>query len=241
MTPDEPGREEAANGAGGGRVPPLNDNEPAYRRLAREWLDGRVREYRREHPDEPHYLKAFRAGAPQPPEPDLNGRRLVSRRDIAIGLYELQDGQAYLESTLLDPYHLIRLEIAVDPRERRITWARGELLKAPFPVCPGAGERAQDLVGLTIGRGVMRELARRVGGGAGCVHLRELASETINFAATALVGYEHGLGLLSHAFNELPPERKHELSCAILAGSCRAFPETGAAPPGLGPSPGDPS
>lgn len=218
------------------------EGQPEYRKLAQDWLQKRVEGYRRENPGAPHYLKAFRQDT-QPvaterlSPPNLNGRRMVSRRDIAIGLYELEGGQAYLESSLLDPYHLIRLEIQVDPGQRQIVWARSELHKAPYPICAGAARRAEELVGLRIGRGVMRELARRVGGGEGCVHLRELTAETINFAATALVGYDQGLGLLSQAFNELPPERKHELSRPVLAGSCRAYPE----PPAAERSPEDPS
>ncbi|NVO03895.1 MAG: hypothetical protein HXX09_14455, partial [Bacteroidetes bacterium] len=45
-------------------------------------------------------------------------KRLVSKRDIGIEAFELEDGNLMLEATFLDPYHLIRLNIQIDPKTR---------------------------------------------------------------------------------------------------------------------------
>lgn len=150
-------------------------------------------------------------------------KRLVSKRDIGIEAFELENGNLMLEATLLDPYHLIRLNIHVDPKTRTIIHAKSEFASHPHAACPVVAEKAKSLVGLKIERGITRNVSQRIGGSEGCVHLRELTLETINFTATTLIGYDEGFGLMSRNFNSLDDAKKHEISKHLLKDTCYIY------------------
>jgi hypothetical protein len=150
-------------------------------------------------------------------------KRLVSKRDIGIEAFELENGNLMLEATLLDPYHLIRLNIHIDPQTKTIIHSKSEFANHPHSACPFVAEKAKLLVGLKIERGITRKVSERIGGSEGCIHLRELTLETINFAATTLIGYDEGFGLMSRDFNMLDEDKKFDLSKELLKGSCIVY------------------
>ena len=150
-------------------------------------------------------------------------KRLVSKRDIGIEAFELENGHLMLEATLLDPYHLIRLNIHIEPQTKTIIHAKSEFANHPHSACPFVAEKAKLLVGLKIERGITRKVSERIGGSEGCIHLRELTLETINFAATTLIGYDEGFGLMSRDFNLLNEQKKIEISKHLLKDSCYVY------------------
>ncbi|MFI5149246.1 MAG: DUF2889 domain-containing protein [Bacteroidia bacterium] len=152
-------------------------------------------------------------------------KRLVSKRDIGIEAFELENGYLMLEATLLDPYHLIRLNIQIDPHTKEIKLAKSEFASHPHKACPLVAEKARLLTGLKIERGIVRNVSRLIGGSEGCIHLRELTLETINFAATTLIGYDQGFGLMSREFNLLNEEEKYKLSSGLLKNTCAVYKE----------------
>jgi hypothetical protein len=152
-------------------------------------------------------------------------KRLVSKRDIGIEAFELENGNLMLESTLLDPYHLIRLNIHIEPGTKIIVSAKSEFASHPHAACPVVAEKAKLLVGLKIERGISKLILQKIGGSEGCVHLRELTLETINFAATTLIGYDDGFGLMSRDFNILDEEDRFKLSKHLLNNTCFIYKE----------------
>lgn len=150
-------------------------------------------------------------------------KRLVSKRDIGIEAFELENGNLMLEATLLDPYHLIRLNIHIEPNTKTIIHAKSEFANHPHSGCPFVAQKANSLAGLKIERGITRKVSERIGGSEGCIHLRELTLETINFAATTLIGYDEGFGLMSRDFNILDEKKKFELSKSLLKDSCYIY------------------
>ena len=152
-------------------------------------------------------------------------KRLVSKRDIGIEAFELVNGNLMLEATLLDPYHLIRLNMHIDPQTKTIVHAKSEYASHPHTSCPLVAIKAQSIVGLRIERGITRAISNKIGGQEGCVHLRELALETINFAATALIGFDEGFGLMSRDFNLLDEKKKLEISKPLLKNTCYIYKE----------------
>ncbi len=152
-------------------------------------------------------------------------KKLVSKRDIGIEAFELENGNLMLEATLLDPYHLIRLNIHIEPKTKTIQLAKSEYASHPHAACPHVAEKAKLLVGLKIERGITRLISQLIGGTEGCVHLRELAHETINFAATTLIGYDEGFGLMSRDLNILDEDKKHEISKHFLKNTCYIYKE----------------
>jgi hypothetical protein len=152
-------------------------------------------------------------------------KRLVSKRDIGIDAFELENGNLMLEASLLDPYHLIRLNLHIEPKTKAIVYAKSEYANHPHKGCPFVAVKARLLIGLKIERGITKEVSERIGGSDGCVHLRELALETINFAATALIGYDEGFGLMSRNFNVLDENQRYELSKHLLKNTCYIYKE----------------
>ena len=147
-------------------------------------------------------------------------KHLVSKRDIGIEVFELIDGNMMLEATFIDPYHLIRLNIQIIPDTRTIIAAKSEYTNYPHSLCKSLTNKAKLLVGLQITRGITKEVLKIMGGCDGCVHLRELVLETINFAATVLIGYNAGFGLMSREFNIQDENIKFELSKNLLKNTC---------------------
>lgn len=150
-------------------------------------------------------------------------KRLVSKRDIGIEAFELENGNLMLEATLLDPYHLIRLNLHLDPMTKTITHAKSEFASHPHAACPFVAQKAKSLVGLKLERGITKQVSLRIGGSEGCIHLRELTMETINFAATTLIGYDAGFGLMSREFNVLDEKERFAISEHLLKGSCYIY------------------
>lgn len=150
-------------------------------------------------------------------------KRLVSKRDIGIEAFELENGHLMLEATFLDPYHLIRLNIHIDPETKAIINSKSEFASHPHTACPVVALKAKQLIGLKIERGITKLISQRIGGSEGCIHLRELALETINFAATTLIGFDEGFGLMSRDFNILDEEHKFEISKHLLKNSCYVY------------------
>ncbi len=152
-------------------------------------------------------------------------KHLVSKRDIGIEAFELENGNLMLEATFLDPYHLIRLNIHIDPGSKTIVYAKSEFNSHPHTECPFVAKKAKQLLGLKIERGITKQISQRIGGSEGCVHLRELAMESINFSATALLGYDEGFGLMSRDFNKLDEDKKFNISKAVLKNTCYIYKE----------------
>ncbi len=150
-------------------------------------------------------------------------KRLVSKRDIGIEAFELADGNLMMEATFMDPYHLLRLNLIINPATKTIVHARSEFTNHPHGACPLAELKAKQLIGLKIERGIAKLVLQKIGGSEGCVHLRELAMDTINFAATTLIGYDEGFGLMSRDFNLLEESKRMELSQHLLKGSCHIY------------------
>ncbi|MGA2296250.1 MAG: DUF2889 domain-containing protein [FCB group bacterium] len=152
-------------------------------------------------------------------------KHLVSKRDIGIEAFELENGNLMLEASLLDPYHLIRLNIHIEPQTKTIVYAKSEFANHPHKGCPVVAIKAKQLIGLKIERGITKKVSERIGTNEGCVHLRELALETINFAATTLIGFDEGFGLMSRSFNVLEETKRFEIAKKLLKNTCYIYKE----------------
>lgn len=150
-------------------------------------------------------------------------KRLVSRREIGIEIFELENKNALVVARLLDPIHLISLDLEVNPNTRVIVDARCEIPNSPYKICPNVCTKAKELIGVVIQKGVMKEIAKKVGGNEGCIHLRELTSDAANFCATALIGYKEGFGLINPDFNKLSEEERFILTKELLKGTCYPY------------------
>ena len=150
-------------------------------------------------------------------------KRLVSKRDIGVEAFELVNGNLMIEATFLDPYHLIRLNLQIEPDSKTIIAAISEFGNYPHAPCPTIVKKAKSLVGIQIKRGVLKEIIKAVGGSSGCVHLKELVIDSINFAATILIGHEVGIGIMNREFNQQEESKIFEKSKEALKNTCFVY------------------
>ncbi|MHC4218404.1 MAG: AMP-binding protein [Planctomycetota bacterium] len=149
--------------------------------------------------------------------------KLTAQRNITIELFEAGPDDVLLVGTLLDQDHLIKLELTIHLPDEQITQSRLSMVRVPFPVCHEIETIAERLVGLRIERGVLTEIGRRVGGSAGCSHIKELATGIVNFIASYLVGRRAGVDPLTTEFTHTPPEERFRLTKDLLRDSCLAY------------------
>jgi hypothetical protein len=164
-------------------------------------------------------------------------RQLAHLRDIELRGYERADGLFDIEAQIRDTktaampnvdrggwiapgeaMHDMMLRVTID-EDMTIVACEAAIAQGPFAACPGAAGSFGRLVGLTIKPGFLREAAARVGGTAGCTHLRELLQQ---------VG--------TTAFQTLWPVRLRRRELARQGGretapkllnSCHAYADTG--------------
>jgi len=122
------------------------------------------------------------------------GRALLHERDITIRGYRRTDGRFDIEAHLIDtksysfpnddrgeipagePLHEMWVRLTVDDN---LTIEASEAVTehGPYAICPDAAPNFARLAGLSIGRGFLKAASERVGGVAGCTHLRELLQQ----------------------------------------------------------------
>jgi hypothetical protein len=131
-------------------------------------------------------------------------REQLHRREIALTGYRRADGLFDVDAEITDtktypltfehraaapgePLHHMRLRITVD-ENLTIVAAEAATEAGPYLVCAGGAESFARLAGLSIGRGFMREAMARLGGPAGCTHIRELVQQMATVAFQTLFG-----------------------------------------------------
>ena len=131
------------------------------------------------------------------------GRELLHEREISICGYRRSDGRFDIEAHLTDtksysfpsddrgeiasgePLHEMWVRVTVD-EDLLIEACEAATDHGPYTICPEAAPNFSRLVGLRIGRGFLKAAAERVGGVAGCTHLRELLQQLGTVAVQTL-------------------------------------------------------
>jgi long-subunit acyl-CoA synthetase (AMP-forming) len=152
--------------------------------------------------------------------------KLTGQRNFNIELYENGSDEMLLVGTILDNDHLIKLELTVYLPDEQITRSKLDMIRVPFPVCREIEPIADRLIGLRIQRGVLSEITRRIGGHAGCSHIKELATNLVYFAASGLVRRRLGVDPMSTDFDYKSPEERFMLTKELLSDSCLAYCQT---------------
>jgi hypothetical protein len=161
-------------------------------------------------------------------------RRHLHNRDIALRGYLRDDGLIDIEAHLTDtkahperhndgtmreigdPVHDMWLRMTITV-EREIIACEAAMDSTPFFACPGAAPNFARLAGLRIEAGFIRKALERVGGSAGCTHLRELLQQVGTVAFQTL----YSVGKMSDDPHQLQGRRPP------LLNSCFAWDEAG--------------
>lgn len=149
--------------------------------------------------------------------------RLVAHRNIGIELFEEGSDDLVLVGTMLDSDHLIKLELTVHVPDEQITRSRLDMVRVPFPVCREVERIAERLVGLRIQRGVLAQIGQRVGGGVGCSHIKEIATDIVYFVGAHLMRRHAGLDPLDPGDLRISPDERFRRTRDFLQGSCLAY------------------
>ncbi len=192
----------------------LKDDEALFKSLRRQVQEALARAIR------------YRAEHGKRKKPGSHPMKLSAQRNISIEMYEPDDDQMLLVGTLLDQAHLVKLELSIYLPDEQIIGSRLHMIRVPFPVCHEVESVAERLVGLRIERGVLNELSQRVGGRAGCSHIKELATSIVYFVASQLVNRRAGIDPMSTTYTLKPPEERFSLTKGLLRDSCLAYCQT---------------
>jgi hypothetical protein len=157
-------------------------------------------------------------------------RELLHLRDIAIRGYQRTDGLFDIEAEIVDTktygfsthdrriepgdrLHNMVLRITVDQR-LTIVGAEAATEYGPFANCGGGAASFARLTGLVIRAGFMREANARLGGVAGCTHIRELLQQM------ATVAFQTSFVLKSR-------QKDDAAAAERLVNSCHAYSTAG--------------
>ena len=118
----------------------------------------------------------------------------IFQRNIHLNAKKIDDDHMQVESSLLDLEHSFNLEITVRVSNHTIEKVTASITKAPFTHCLAALDNfTRSLEGLSIERGIVKQIHSRLGGPKGCAHLLELLNDTVRFTSMLLLGQSMGV------------------------------------------------
>ncbi|GAB4267609.1 DUF2889 domain-containing protein [Deferrisoma sp.] len=112
----------------------------------------------------------------------------IFQRSIHSNVKQVDPEHLLVTSTLLDLEHSFHLELLVRLPDGVIEDAKANMTKVPLTRCLAGAEGVRELVGLTIGRGIVREITKRLGGPRGCAHMVELITDAVRLVSMILIG-----------------------------------------------------
>lgn len=116
----------------------------------------------------------------------------IFQRSIHMSAKKIDDDHLQVACSLIDLEHSFHLELMVCTSTNRIESARANMSKAPLTRCFAALDGFAKLEGLSIERGIIREMHSRFGGPKGCTHLMELLTDAVRFTSMLLIGQTMG-------------------------------------------------
>jgi hypothetical protein len=150
----------------------------------------------------------------------------IFQRSIHSNVKDLGDGRYLVTSQLLDLEHSLHLELVVRTENGEIEEATASMSKTPFGKCLKAAEGVSQLVGLKVGRGVMRQVGDLLGGARGCAHMVELITDAVRLIAMLLVGGDKGgKGYWDADKRDMTEEEVIEETRQFLKNSCLVYAE----------------
>lgn len=116
----------------------------------------------------------------------------IFQRSIHLNAKKIDDDHLQVASSLLDLEHSFNLELTVRVSTHTIEDAKVSMTKAPLTRCCSVLANFAQLKGLSIERGIIKEMHARLGGPKGCIHLLELLTDAVRFTSMLLLGQSMG-------------------------------------------------
>lgn len=112
----------------------------------------------------------------------------IFQRSIHSNVKQVDDDHLRVSSSLLDLEHSFHLELLIRLSDRTIESAKANMSKTPLTRCLAGIEGIPALAGLSVDRGVIKEIHRRLGGPKGCAHMVELLTDAVRLISMILIG-----------------------------------------------------
>jgi hypothetical protein len=103
---------------------------------------------------------------------------LLFEKEKSISI-EQEDTNIKIIVHLKDYFHEIKSTVTFDSNFTMILDAKVQIIKVPWDLCYEVASKMEGLVGLKIQSGIKEQVQRILGGAMGCVHLVELAMDSI--------------------------------------------------------------
>ncbi len=116
----------------------------------------------------------------------------IFQRCIHSNVKKIDDDHLHVVSSLLDLEHSFNLELTVRISTHIIEAAKASMSRAPLSHCFAALGSFSQLEGLTVDRGIIKEMRSRLGGPKGCAHLMELLNDAVRLTSMLLIGESVG-------------------------------------------------
>lgn len=145
----------------------------------------------------------------------------IFQRSIHSNVKKIDDDHLHVVSSLLDLDHSFNLELTVRISTHTIEAAKASMSKAPLSRCFAALGSFSQLEGLTIARGIIKEMRSRLGGPKGCAHLMELLSDAVRLTSMLLI--EESVGYRSELAKTMTEEEIIARGKERLRNTCLVF------------------
>ncbi len=144
-----------------------------------------------------------------------------------INSYVHDHNEKYLVilSNLTDFAHIFEVIIKIDMESKKIIDSKATYYKTPYDICKKTAELIDNIKGIEIRKGVIKDIANKLSGTQGCIHLFELVENAIKLASTIIIGKK--ANYFSKEFRNLPDEEKIKISKKYLKNTCFAYSDIG--------------
>lgn len=142
-------------------------------------------------------------------------------RTINSYVHDHDEKHLIILSNLTDFAHIFEVIIKIDIESKKIVETKATYYKTPYKVCQKTVELINKINGLEIKKGVIKDIANKLSGIQGCIHLFELVENAIKLASTIIIGKK--ANYFTKEFRSLPDEEKIKISKKYLKNTCYAY------------------
>lgn len=142
-------------------------------------------------------------------------------RTINSYVHDYDDRSLIILSNLTDFAHIFEIRIKIDLVTKTIVESSAVYYKTPYEICNKTSNLANEIIGLSIKKGIIKEIAEKLTGKHGCIHLFELVENAIKLASTILIGKK--AMYFSENFKKLSDAEKINISKKYLKNTCLAY------------------
>lgn len=134
------------------------------------------------------------------------------KRDISFTIEYSNDKNILIRNTLKDIFHDIVLNVYVNKDTLVITDIKVNFYKGPTSKCQNIQARLEELIGITIGKGLTNKIFEATSGGQGCINVRNMLLSSLPIILNIKAG--QGARLRGDFINQ---------NENILAGTCIGY------------------